>query len=313
MVMQAWGPPSPDMHEIKPNLWLGSLRAAQNEEALLERGVTHVLSVGEYNLGARQRMRVPRSEGNEDSEEDVVQRERLLISLPDSSASRLDKHFDASSSFISEGLRQGGSVLVHCYAGQSRSLTLVVAYLMCEESLTAAEALEIVREKRPVVRPNAGFLSQLLALEGRLRVEGRLCEAASKASQPKVAWGEGGDLPAVVQADTAESDQRPEQKEEPELLVCADSVERPLDDAQKVGVYKTEEAQKKEEADAEAEQENPPVSPAASEDASFDPFGLQDSRLRRARLDVCSQRFRNLRTPPGILGLAAPLRRRRLS
>jgi len=312
MVMQAWGAPSPDMHEIKPNLWLGSLRAAQNEEALMERGVTHVLSVGEYNLGARQRMRVPRSEAKDD-EDDAVQRERLLISLPDSSASRLDKHFDASSSFISEGLRQGGSVLVHCYAGQSRSLTLVVAYLMCEESLTAAEALEIVREKRPVVRPNAGFLSQLLALEGRLRVEGRLCEAATKASKPQVAWG---DVPAVKQADKAESDDRPEQKDEPKIFDQAgdaDSVERPQADAQDSGADKTGEAQEKEEADAEAQQENPPVSVASSEDTSFDPFGLQDSRARRARLDVCSQRLRTLRTPPGIMGLAAPLRRRRLS
>lgn len=303
----AWGAPSPEMHEIKPNLWLGSLRAAQDEEALQERGVTHVLSVGEYNLGAaRQRMRVPRSESDE-----VRPRERLLISLPDASASRLDRHFDASSSFISEGLAEGGSVLVHCYAGQSRSLTLVVAYLMSQDSLTATEALEIVRKRRPVVRPNAGFLSQLLALEGRLRVEGRLClpdDELAKTSKPKMAWAEDSEKPVVMHADIAETDHSPKSKGERQVF-AADAVEMPQNDTRDSGADKTEEAQEEPDATAE-EQEKTPVSPASDEDALFDPFGLQDSRARRARLAVCSQRFR---TPPGILGLAAPLRRRRLS
>ncbi|CAE8631217.1 unnamed protein product [Polarella glacialis] len=162
----AWAQPRTDMHEVQPNLWLGSLRASQDSEALAERGVTHVLSVGECNLGARQRMRL------QPTEADPL--ERLLVAVPDESSSRLDRHFTACSSFISEGLKNGGSVLVHCFAGQSRSPTLVAAHLMCVEGWTAAVALEFVQRRRPSVHPNAGFLSQLLSLEGRLRIEGRL-------------------------------------------------------------------------------------------------------------------------------------------
>ena len=45
----------------------------------------------------------------------------------------------------------GGGVLVHCQAGMSRSATVVIAYLMKELDIDQVQALDMVREKRPVV------------------------------------------------------------------------------------------------------------------------------------------------------------------
>jgi dual specificity phosphatase 12 len=46
---------------------------------------------------------------------------------------------------------KAGGVLVHCQAGMSRSATVVAAYLMGTLELTPMEAVEMVKEKRPVV------------------------------------------------------------------------------------------------------------------------------------------------------------------
>ena len=68
------------------------------------------------------------------------------------------------------GLVDGGdAVLVHCMQGVSRSSTVVVAYLMRHRGMTFDTALALAQKKRPRVRPNAGFLSQLQRYEKELR------------------------------------------------------------------------------------------------------------------------------------------------
>ena len=45
--------------------------------------------------------------------------------------------------------------------GISRSATVVIAYLIATSQMTPREALAAVRAKRPIVRPNRGFMTQL--------------------------------------------------------------------------------------------------------------------------------------------------------
>ena len=55
-------------------------------------------------------------------------------------------------------------------AGVSRSPTLVAAYLMHNRRIAAAQALQYLKERRPCVDPNAGFMQQLLAWEAELGI-----------------------------------------------------------------------------------------------------------------------------------------------
>ena len=57
-----------------------------------------------------------------------------------------------------------GNILIHCYAGISRSTSLLIAYLMLKYNVPYEEAYDFVKLKRPIINPNTGFVKQLKSL-----------------------------------------------------------------------------------------------------------------------------------------------------
>lgn len=55
-----------------------------------------------------------------------------------------------------------GGVLVHCYAGVSRSVSVVIAYLIWKYNMSYNDALNYIRSSRPIANPNPGFAIQLI-------------------------------------------------------------------------------------------------------------------------------------------------------
>jgi len=241
------------MNEIRPRLFLGSIHAATNRAALADLGITHILSVAECDIGHRQRVRLPPSKDDPCT--------RLIIAVQDIASTRLDRHFDACSAFISEALAEG-SILVHCKAGQSRSATVVIAHLMREERWTTNKALSFVQQRRPSVQPNIGFMEQLRAFEVRLGLHDN--ESGSDDDD---------DVYAEAELDLEADDASPSG----ESLADADVVSA---------------------ADVQV-------------DVS-DLFGANETRLRCERFRRCQQRLRSAAASGGLLGVAAPLRKRRL-
>eukprot|EP00727_Mastigamoeba_balamuthi_P009831 m51a1_g5470 putative dual specificity (179) ;mRNA; f:281244-281983 len=132
------------MQEIAPGVWLGSAQSARDQRALRAAGVTHVLQV------ARELAPV-RHEGVE----------VMVIDADDSDGFPLLRHFGSACAFIRRAVASGGSVLVHCSAGCSRSPTVVAAYLMLARGVDDDAALAEVRRRREWVSPNDGFREQL--------------------------------------------------------------------------------------------------------------------------------------------------------
>ena len=66
---------------------------------------------------------------------------------------------------IDSYLTHNQRVVVNCFAGVSRSTTIVVAYIIYKYKLTLLEALQFVRSKRNIINPNPGFIQQLKNLE----------------------------------------------------------------------------------------------------------------------------------------------------
>ncbi len=63
---------------------------------------------------------------------------------------------------------KGGRILVHCIQGISRSVTLVIAYLILKQKINYDEAFKIVQAKRSIASPNLGFSIQLQNFYQRL-------------------------------------------------------------------------------------------------------------------------------------------------
>ena len=90
------------------------------------------------------------------------------IKIEDYPEAQILPHFETAFEFINEGM-QSGCVLVHCNAGVSRSVTVVVAYLMKTKNMSLKQALDLVKTKRPTMCPNEGFQTQLQTYEDILR------------------------------------------------------------------------------------------------------------------------------------------------
>ena len=131
---------------IDGQIWLGNLAAAQNIQALQDRGIIKVLTVMngsnlKYNI-----------------EDGFIHKKVEVVDLGDQN---IIQYFGECLNFI-EGEER---VLVHCSAGASRSATIVIAYLMWAKRMRYEKASEGVRNKRYVVCPNFGFREQLKLFE----------------------------------------------------------------------------------------------------------------------------------------------------
>lgn len=83
------------------------------------------------------------------------------VPLKDEQSAPLAAHLEAACAFVSTALAGGGAVLVHCFAGRSRSVAVVVAYLVAHGGLSLDAALAKVVAVRPHAAPNDGFMAAL--------------------------------------------------------------------------------------------------------------------------------------------------------
>ncbi len=56
---------------------------------------------------------------------------------------------ERAASYVEDQVRQGRRVLVHCLAGQGRTMCVLAAYLIKERRVSAEEAIRILRSLRP--------------------------------------------------------------------------------------------------------------------------------------------------------------------
>uniref|UniRef100_A0A2P2JM68 protein-tyrosine-phosphatase n=1 Tax=Rhizophora mucronata TaxID=61149 RepID=A0A2P2JM68_RHIMU len=89
---------------------------------------------------------------------------RMAVPIRDMESEDLLDYLEVCLDFIDQS-RKEGSILVHCFAGVSRSAAIITAYLMRTEQLSLEDALESLKQSCEFVCPNDGFLDQLKMFE----------------------------------------------------------------------------------------------------------------------------------------------------
>ncbi|XP_072021938.1 dual specificity protein phosphatase 14-like [Amphiura filiformis] len=137
--------------EITDQLYLTSAYGASSPTALRAKGITCVVN-------ATLSFQVPTPSNIKDIE-------YIRVPVDDAPSANLSMYFDSIADKIHNVKRARGRCLVHCYAGRSRSASLIMVYLMKYEHMTLKQAHTYVRGRRPVIRPNPGFWKQLIHYE----------------------------------------------------------------------------------------------------------------------------------------------------
>lgn len=116
----------------------------------------------------------------------------------DNKSQSLSPFLEGCLRFIDEG-RAAGSVLVHCFHGVSRSVSVVAAYLMSRQRRSLDDALAVVRAVRPQAKPSDTFMRELESFERSLGLAGpRIPTAPGVARTAGAATGGGRSLGAPV-------------------------------------------------------------------------------------------------------------------
>jgi protein-tyrosine phosphatase len=150
-----------DISEIIPHLYLSNWETSNNPNILKKYNIKAVITV--------ETRPKPQNIVNYYRANNI---DHMFIRLPDVPDANISEYFEPSFQFISKHIMNGENVLVHCWAGISRSTTLVVNYLIknsydrdqvstCPCKLLQ-NIINYVRSKRHFINPNTGFQKQLL-------------------------------------------------------------------------------------------------------------------------------------------------------
>lgn len=91
----------------------------------------------------------------------------LRIPINDSIGEDIQLHFENAIKFLAKAKAENANVLVHCYAGISRSPTIILAYLMNNGS-SFQDAIQFLKDQRECIDPNLHFVGSLLMYEKEL-------------------------------------------------------------------------------------------------------------------------------------------------
>mmetsp|Transcript_8686 Transcript_8686/g.14420 ORF Transcript_8686/g.14420 Transcript_8686/m.14420 type:complete len:459 (+) Transcript_8686:148-1524(+) len=137
-----------DMTLLTDNILVGGRDDAEDLNKLMAYGVTHILNTAQQ---------VP----NYYPENFVY----FKVAILDNTSATINETADHVSAFLHHIESIGGRVLVHCVAGVSRSVSMIILHLIRNHQLPLNDAFNYIRSCRNQICPNEAFKLQLANLE----------------------------------------------------------------------------------------------------------------------------------------------------
>jgi protein-tyrosine phosphatase len=92
----------------------------------------------------------------------------LTLNIRDNVSENIECIFYKCINYIDEAKEKNGRILIHCYKGVSRSVSVLISYLIYLYKWTYDKAFDFVQLKRPIANPNIGFYLQLKTFHKRI-------------------------------------------------------------------------------------------------------------------------------------------------
>lgn len=159
---------SSSMALVVPGLYVGTEAVSTDYKQLQEAGITHIVNAcGSKNLFPDKisYLSVPLRDAPDQDLSKVI---GPTVAWVEAALTTRGGHLGASQAAgeaepLMPQMRSPNKVLIHCQMGISRSVALLIAYLISKRSMTFEQALACVKRVRPIANPNVGFVAQLKA------------------------------------------------------------------------------------------------------------------------------------------------------
>lgn len=140
---------------IIDNIWLGSSYNAASYDSLIENDINIIINVSK-----------------EITHYYPEEFEYKRYTIYDNNKQSIEKYLEeAYNDILYHQQNSEGNILVHCFMGRSRSVSIVIYYIMKQlkhddgTAYSFKDAIELIKKKRPIVNPTIKFTNDLLKLE----------------------------------------------------------------------------------------------------------------------------------------------------
>ena len=140
-----------DISYIIDGIYISNWQTATNEDLLVEKKINNVMCIAQFNKSKKELAMYDERKIN-----------HYHFKLMDENNVNISDIFAKTNKIIASCVNSKVPILVHCQEGMSRSVTIVMAYLIYKYNLTnVAGVLKAIQTKREVANPNYGFRKQL--------------------------------------------------------------------------------------------------------------------------------------------------------
>lgn len=153
--------------EIIPHVFVGNydaLRALDPSQGNNPRNFAQVISVTSQDPNTS-------NEFSRASIPENIERRVLKVNDEEEAWIELEANFEPLFQMIDKARMSGANILIHCTQGQSRSVTVMMAYLIHRLGISAEDALVFVKTRRFIAEPIPGLQQRLIAYAGKVNRE----------------------------------------------------------------------------------------------------------------------------------------------